>query len=106
MSPADAARRRWEQERARQAERIDTENLDLEDVRFCTVPIPVGAIMAKYSAEAQKGNVQAGRELRSWLEKYPATEASTDIAALDKRDRDRLVTALLVTLEAEESASQ
>lgn len=105
VSASDAAKKRWEQQRARDSERATLTNLDLEDVRFVSVPIPVGRIMAKYSGEAEKGNVQAGRELRSWLEKYPATEASTDVAALDKRDRDRLVARLMLELEREEGQS-
>lgn len=102
LTPQEAALRRAEKDRAREAERATLTNLDLEDVRFVTVPIPVGRIIAKYSAGAEGGNVQAGRELRSWLEKYPATEASTDVAALDKRDRDRLVVRLMLELEREE----
>lgn len=65
------------------------------------VPVQVGTIIARLASDAGKGQTQAARELRAYLEAYPA-EDETDISALDRRTRQAVLARLLAEIEADE----
>lgn len=96
--PSEAARLRWEKERARQAEQEAVETGSDVIVR---TTVPVQAIIRKLSADAQKGSHQAARELRAWLSEV-AVEARTSLEDLDARTRQALLARLLAEIDAEQ----
>lgn len=70
-------------------------------VLLARVPVALGDIVARLSADAVKGDARAAAELRTWLREYPA-EDDTDMSTLDKRTRQALMARLLAEIEAEE----
>ena len=64
-------------------------------------PVNIGEIIGRLAADAKRGSTQAARELRSYLEAYPAEDA-TDMSVLDKRTRQQVIARLLADIEADE----
>jgi hypothetical protein len=75
-----------------------------DDVRMVLVPLPVAEIVRAYIKAAAKGNANAGRELRAWLEKYPPRDEGVDIAQLDRDMRDAILARLTREVEEERAA--
>jgi hypothetical protein len=100
----EAARARWAKRRAQEAAEEIAPPGDDGDVRMVYVPLPVAKIVRAYITAAEKGNANAGRELRSWLEKYPPREEGVDIAQLDRDLRDAILARLVREVEEERAA--
>jgi hypothetical protein len=98
LTASEAASRRHKLERARQAEGAERDG----EVRVVRVPAHVGRIITELEGKAVTGDVQAARELRSWLDKYPPVDESLDLAVLNRRTRDRLLQRLLAELAEED----
>jgi len=64
-------------------------------------PVNIGEIIGRLAADAKRGSTQAARELRSYLEAYPAEDA-TDMSVLDKRTRQQVIARLLADIEEDE----
>lgn len=98
LGPSEAARVRWDKERARQAE---LEAVETGSDVIVRTTVPVSTIIKRLSADAQKGNTQAARELRAWLSEV-AVESRTDLSDLDERTRQALLARLLRDIEEDE----
>lgn len=103
LTPAEAGRRRWEKQRAREAEAV---GLDEDDARTVTTPIRVGQVIGALERQAVAGNANAARELRSWLSEYPPEDASVTPEALASDLRKRVLARLLAEISEEEAAKQ
>jgi hypothetical protein len=100
-----AANARWSKQRERQ-DAADTGEAAADDpVVLVTVPVRVGAIIRAYEKEAAKGNANAGRELRSWLETYPPDDTEVSVEKLDRRTRERALAYVLARLAEEDAAN-
>jgi hypothetical protein len=102
LSPSQAARLRWDREKARQQ---DADEQAAHEAKGITVivrtSVPIGKIIAKLSQAAQKGDVAAARELRAYLAEA-AIETETDLSALDRRTLQTLKARLLQELADED----
>lgn len=98
LSASEAASLRWDKERARQAE---LEAVETGSDVIVRTTVPVSTIIKRLSADAQKGNTQAARELRAWLSEV-AVESRTDLSDLDERTRQALLARLLRDIEEDE----
>jgi hypothetical protein len=56
--------------------------------------------------KAHQGDSHAARELRSWLQEYPPTDDTLDLADLEPQMIDRMYLRLLAEIEAEDAASE
>jgi hypothetical protein len=74
-----------------------------DETRTVRCTIETGKVLERLSKDAKGGNVQAARELRSWLSDLPV-ESATEVSALDKRTRQQVLTRVLSEIEAEELA--
>jgi hypothetical protein len=99
-----AAQARWAKHRAPQLDAEIAAQADGDDVLMVYVPLPVAKIVRAYIKAAEKGNANAGRELRSWLEKYPPRDECVDIAQLDRDMRDAILARLVREVEEERAA--
>jgi hypothetical protein len=70
------------------------------------VPIRVGQIIRAYEQKATKGDVQAGRELRSWLADYPPEDDELRLEDMPHVLRQRLLARLIAEIEAEDAANE
>jgi hypothetical protein len=97
--------RRGATERDSAAARVDFEGDDR--IATVTTPIRVGQIIGRLERQAANGDVQAARELRSWLDRYPhEDEKPLDLAALTAREREFILAKCLAELrELEDDAS-
>lgn len=79
LGPAEAARRRWAKQREREAQGLATPGgLVADSEGYVRVPVDKGAVIEKLRKDAEKGSVQAARELRAWLEE--AEEEGDELA--------------------------
>jgi hypothetical protein len=69
------------------------------------VPIRVAVIVQAFEKEAAKGDANAARELRAWLDRFPPEDASMTPDQLDAVRIDRLMQRLLAELDAEDAAN-
>jgi hypothetical protein len=69
------------------------------------VPIRVGQIIRAFEQKATKGDVQAGRELRSWLAEYPPEDDELRPEDMPALLRQRLLALLIAEIEAEDAAN-
>jgi hypothetical protein len=72
---------------------------------YVRVPVPVSKIIQGYEREAAKGDANAGRELRAWLDRFPPEDATLTPDQLDAVTIDRLMQRLLAELDAEDAAN-
>ena len=98
MTPQEAGRK-GAAERARRALAQEQAAAAASDGRvvLMRVPVPIGNIIARLAQDASRGNTQAARELRAYLEQFP-TEDDTDVSALDRRTRQSLMARLLADI--------
>lgn len=103
LSPSEAARVRWEQERARKMAREEQEAAEHGDEAVVVrTSVATGKIIRKLAQEAAKGNVGAARELRGWLAEV-AQDEETSVSALDRRTRQAVLARVLAEIEEEEA---
>jgi hypothetical protein len=62
------------------------------------VPIRVGQIIRAFEQKATKGDVQAGRELRSWLAEYPPEDDELRPEDMPALLRQRLLARLIAEI--------
>jgi len=106
LTPSEAVALRWERERARQAEDAESQAHDRADEAIIVrTTVQTGAIISRLAADAKKGNTQAARELRAWLNEVQV-ETDTDASSLDKRTRQALMARLLDEVDEEARAQQ
>jgi hypothetical protein len=99
LTPAEAARKRWESKRAREQDEDQAQAASARrEVALIRVTVETGAVIDKLAREAKGGNVQAARELREWLNKVE-TETDTSVSALDRATRQRMKARLLAELQ-------
>lgn len=102
MTPSEAARRRWEKHRARQADAEDVSVQEHEEEAVLVrVSVQTGAIIKRLAKDAKQGDVQAARELRAWLSEV-AQDSETSVSALDRRTRQALLARLLAEIDEDE----
>lgn len=95
VDPREAARLRWEKDRARQADEAQQAAHEAKgQVVVARVPVQVGSIITSLAAKAAKGGVAEARELRAYLAEFPV-ETDTDVSALDRRTRQALLGMLI-----------
>lgn len=105
LSPSEAAQARWRKERARQAAEADeAEGKPKLQAIMVRVPVEIGAIITRLAKDAKAGDVTSARELRAYMDAYPA-ETHTDLSALDTRTLQALKARLLLEIEEEEGLS-
>jgi hypothetical protein len=103
LSPSEAARVRWEQERARKTAREEQEAAEHGDEAVVVrTSVATGKIIRKLAQEAARGNVGAARELRGWLAEV-AQDEETSVSALDRRTRQAVLARVLAEIEEEEA---
>ena len=101
LTPSEAVALRWERERARQATDSEAQVHDRADEAIIVrTTVQTGAIISRLAADAKKGNTQAARELRAWLNEVQV-ETDTDASSLDKRTRQALMARLLDEVDEE-----
>lgn len=100
----EMAQRSHAKRKARQAAAETVHAVDDGDVRTTVVPVRVAVIIRAYEKEAARGNANAGRELRAWLNEYPPRDDAISAADLDRQTRQRLMARLLAELEEESPA--
>jgi len=101
LTPSEAVALRWERERARQATDAEAQVHDRADEAIIVrTTVQTGAIISRLAADARKGNTQAARELRAWLNEVQV-ETDTDASSLDKRTRQALMARLLDEVDEE-----
>ena len=105
LTPREAALRRHAKRREAQAAAEAGETTP-DDTRLVLVPVRVGGIVRRLEREAAAGDVQAARELRSWLDRYPQEdEKELDLAALTRQERQRILASILRELGDEAPAN-
>lgn len=106
ISAREAARLRWEKERARRAAEEDkaAEAATGQILRW-SGSLRVGEIIQALETKARKGDSHAARELRSWLSEYPPTDEAVDLADMPAAMRQKLLKRLVAEVEDEEAAS-
>lgn len=67
------------------------------------VSVQTGQIIKRLAKDAKAGNVQAARELRSWLSEV-AQDSETSVSSLDKRTRQAVLARLIGEIEEEDAA--
>jgi hypothetical protein len=103
LTPSEAARKRWADKRARDADADEAAAHDARrDIALIRVTVETGAVIDKLAREAKGGNVQAARELREWLSRVEA-ETDLSVSALDRGTRQRMKVRLLAEVQAEAS---
>lgn len=102
LSASEAARRRWEQKRERDAATAAADAGTTEGV-FVRVPIRVAEVIRRLESDAAKGSAQAARELRAWLAEFPRDDGDMDVRTLTSRARRALLAKLMAELAAEQS---
>lgn len=102
LSPSEAGKRSAEARR-RKALARDEDALaqSTGQVVLVRTPVNIGDIIGRLASDAKRGSTQAARELRSYLEAYPAEDA-TDMSVLDKRTRQLVIARLLEDIERDE----
>lgn len=87
---------------ARPSSRITSDASHDGRVRIVSVPARIAAIIRELEQAAVRGDVQAARELRAWLQEYPPEDESLDLSAIDLNIRKQLLDRLLTEIaEAE-----
>jgi hypothetical protein len=94
-----------QREREAREEAGDYESTEGQTV-VVKVPIRVGQIIRAYEQKATKGDVQAGRELRSWLADYPPEDDELRLEDMPHVLRQRLLARLIAEIEAEDAANE
>ena len=101
LTPSQAARLRWERERARAKDAEEQAAYEARGIAIIVrTTVPVGKIIEKLSVQAQKGDVAAARELRAYLAEAQV-ETETDLSSLDRRTLQALKARLLAEIETE-----
>jgi hypothetical protein len=102
LTPQEAGRRSA-QRRAERAAEVDEQEAHsrADEVVIVRTTIETGKVIDKLARQAKDGNVQAARELRSWLAELPV-ETKTDLADLDPRLRQRILARVIAELEEAE----
>ena len=102
LTPQEAGRRSA-QARRDKATRSEAEAVETSSGKVIIIrtPIAVGDIIARLALDAKKGNTQSARELRAYMEMYPADD-ETDISALDARTRQQVLSRVLAEIVEDE----
>lgn len=102
FDPAEAARIRWERHRAQEAADVESGAAARKgEVVVVRTTVATGEVIARLERDAKGGNVQAARELRSYLAEVEK-ESDTDVSALDRRTRQRVMGLLLAQIVEED----
>jgi hypothetical protein len=102
LTPQEAGRRSAQRRAERAAESDEQEAHGRRDeVVIVRTTVETGKVIDKLSRQAKDGNVQAARELRSWLAELPV-ETNTDLEDLDPRVRQQLLARLIAEIEESE----
>lgn len=99
LGPAEAARLRWVKERERNA---NAETVEAGGDVVVRTTVAVASIIKRLSADAQKGDTRAARELRAWMADV-AIETKTNVSDLDERTRQEVLARLLREIEEEQA---
>lgn len=104
LSPQEAGRRSAAARRDK-ANRTEAEALEHSSGKVVLVrtPVAVGDIIARLAMDAKKGNTASAKELRAYMEMYPADD-ETDISALDARTRQQVMARVLADIVEDEGA--
>lgn len=104
LTPREAALRKAEKERERKAAGENGAQEPDNRAEMTLVPVRVGAVVRSLEAKAAQGDVNAARELRPWLDRYPQDgDTKLDIATLTRRERDAVLAKVLAELGEEQA---